>query len=97
MKREDLIHPEIMGNKWRKLKYNLLEARARGKKRLITKGGAYSNHIAATAAAARTYGFESLGIIRGQELQIDSNLTLKTAHENGMKLEFVDRASYKEN
>lgn len=96
MKREDLIHPEIMGNKWRKLKYNLLEASATGKKRLITKGGAYSNHIAATAAAAKTYGFDSLGIIRGQELNTQSNLTLKTAHKNGMKLQFVDRAAYKE-
>jgi len=96
VKREDLIHPEIMGNKWRKLKYNLLDARAKGKKTLITKGGAYSNHIAATAAAAKAYGFEALGIIRGQELLVDSNLTLKTANKNGMKLQFVDRASYKE-
>lgn len=96
VKREDLIHPEIMGNKWRKLKYNLEEARKLGCKRLVTMGGAFSNHIAATAAAAELYGFKSKGIIRGNELSPDSNVTLKTAHKKGMELQFVNRDEFRE-
>ena len=85
-----------MGNKWRKLKYNLIEAKASGKNRIVTKGGAYSNHIAATAAAAKTYGFQSVGIIRGHELHPQSNQTLQEAQNNGMKLLFVDRNKFRE-
>ena len=95
VKREDLIHAEIMGNKWRKLKYNLEEARKLGKNRLVTFGGAYSNHIAATAAAAKLYGFRSKGIIRGDELSHNSNHTLQTASGNGMELEFVSREDFR--
>ncbi len=96
VKREDLIHEEIMGNKWRKLKYNLDEAQKRGKKRLVTFGGAYSNHIAATAAAANLYGFQSKGIIRGEELHANSNPTLRKAASKGMKFEFVSRQRFRE-
>lgn len=96
VKREDLIHEEIMGNKWRKLKYNLEEAKKLKKKRLVTFGGAYSNHIAATAAAAALYGFESKGIIRGEELNASSNRTLRTAASKGMTLEFVSREQFRE-
>ncbi|MBV6645998.1 MAG: pyridoxal-phosphate dependent enzyme [Cyclobacteriaceae bacterium] len=95
VKREDLIHPEIMGNKWRKLKYNLLEAQSNKVRTLVTFGGAYSNHIAATAAAANEYGFRSIGIIRGDELGPSSNPTLEKAQQNGMMLLFVSRADFR--
>lgn len=95
VKRDDLTHPLVMGNKWRKLKYNLEEARNQRKKQLVTLGGAYSNHIAATAAAAKIFGFGSVGIIRGDELNENSNPTLKMASKNGMKLVFVSRSTYK--
>lgn len=95
VKRDDLIHPEIMGNKWRKLKYNLEEAKKKDKNTLITFGGAYSNHIAAVSAAGKTFGFKSIGIIRGDELSINANATLIKAHENGMELRFIDRLTYR--
>lgn len=95
VKRDDLIHPEVMGNKWRKLKYNLLAAKQKGYRKVVTLGGAYSNHIAATAAAARLMGFESYGIIRGEELHRDSNSTLQKAYKDGMRFQFVSRTSYR--
>lgn len=95
VKREDLIHPEIMGNKWRKLKYNLIAAQKSDSSTLLTFGGAYSNHIAATAAAARECGLSSVGIIRGDELTADSNHTLREAAANGMELRFVDRQLFR--
>jgi 1-aminocyclopropane-1-carboxylate deaminase len=95
VKRDDLLHPEIMGNKWRKLKYNLEEAKKQGHKTILTFGGAYSNHIAATAAAAKEFGFNSIGIIRGEELNEESNPTLKFASQKGMKLKFIDRNRYR--
>ncbi len=67
--RLDKIHPDISGNKWYKLKYNLEEARKQKKNTLLTFGGAYSNHIAATAAAGKEFGFKTIGIIRGDELE----------------------------
>src|SRR2546423_15273894 len=67
LNRDDLIHPEVPGNKWRKLKYNLMAAKDQGHSRILTFGGAYSNHIRATAAAGRHFGFETVGIIRGEE------------------------------
>jgi len=94
VKRDDLIHQEISGNKWRKLKYNLLEAKKLGYKQILTFGGAYSNHIAATAAAAKKYGFESIGIIRGDELNKSSNSTLQKADKDGMHLQFVTRNEF---
>lgn len=95
IKRDDLTHPEIMGNKWRKLKYNLLEARARSVNTIVTFGGAYSNHIAATAAACHAEGFRSIGIIRGEELHPNANPTLRKASEHGMELRFVDRSTFR--
>ena len=95
VKREDLIHPEIMGNKWRKLKYNLHAAREQKKNTLVTFGGAYSNHIAAVAAASRIYGFKSIGYIRGEELHADSNPTLRKASKDGMDLRFLTRTNFR--
>ncbi|WP_425389477.1 1-aminocyclopropane-1-carboxylate deaminase/D-cysteine desulfhydrase [Ekhidna sp.] len=95
VKRDDLIHSEIMGNKWRKLKYNLQKMKEDGLDSMVTMGGAFSNHIAATAAAAKAYGFKAVGIIRGEELHEFSNETLKTASENGMEFQFVDRNTFR--
>ncbi|MEP2026137.1 MAG: pyridoxal-phosphate dependent enzyme [Reichenbachiella sp.] len=94
MKRDDLIDSDISGNKWRKLKYNLIEARKQGYETIVTFGGAYSNHIAATAAACKRFGFQSIGIIRGEELNSSSNPTLVKASEDGMKLQFISRIDY---
>jgi 1-aminocyclopropane-1-carboxylate deaminase len=94
IKREDLNHPLVSGNKWWKLKYNLVEARKQGKKILLTFGGAYSNHIFATAAAAHALGFESIGVIRGEEtLPLNDTLLFATAH--GMNLCYVSREDYR--
>lgn len=93
-KRDDLIHPAISGNKWRKLKYHLLHAREQGKQHLLSFGGAYSNHIHALAAAGSHYGFRTTGIIRGESDAV-SNSTLSDARRWGMDLVFVDRQSYR--
>ena len=95
--REDLIHSEISGNKYRKLKYNFLEAEKLGFNKIITFGGAFSNHIAATAAAGKEYGFETIGIIRGEELanKIEENATLRFAKNCGMQLYFISREEYR--
>ena len=97
VKREDKIHPFISGNKYRKLKYNLLEAEKLGFKTLLTFGGAFSNHIAAVASAGKMLGFKTIGVIRGDELQnkIFQNSTLTFAQEQGMQLKFVSRQDYK--
>ena len=96
IKRLDLVHPHISGNKFFKLKYNLLAAQQQGYKKLLTFGGAYSNHIAATAYATQLFGFESLGIIRGEELASKPlNSTLHTAQRFGMQLQFVTREAYR--
>ena len=97
MKREDLIHPFVSGNKFRKLKYNLLEAKEQKKETLLTFGGAFSNHIAAVAYAGHQHGFKTIGIIRGEELgsQQDLNPTLAFAKSCGMQFEFVSREAYR--
>jgi len=101
VKREDLLHPEISGNKFRKLKYNLIKAKADGFSTLLTYGGAYSNHIAATAAAGNLFNFKTIGVIRGNELGDDlektlaQNPTLKLAHKYGMHFKFVSRSDYR--
>lgn len=97
VKREDLLHPHISGNKFRKLKYNILQAKAEGKTALLTFGGAYSNHIAAAAAAGKEYGFDTIGIIRGEELvnKIGDNPTLSFAEGLGMTFKFVSREAYR--
>ncbi|MFI0491251.1 1-aminocyclopropane-1-carboxylate deaminase/D-cysteine desulfhydrase [Flavobacterium sp.] len=97
IRREDLIHPIVSGNKFRKLKYNLLQAKAEKQQTLLTFGGAYSNHIAAVAFAGKENGFKTIGIIRGDELEskIAKNPTLKFAQECGMQFEFVTREDYR--
>ncbi|WP_299107637.1 pyridoxal-phosphate dependent enzyme [uncultured Tenacibaculum sp.] len=101
IKREDSIHPFVSGNKFRKLKYNITKAQEEKQHTLLTFGGAYSNHIAATAAAGKMAGFKTIGIIRGDELAKDiertlaGNATLKHAVENGMQLRFVSRELYR--
>lgn len=94
IKREDLNHPFVSGNKWWKLKYNLEEAQRQGHRTLLTFGGAYSNHIYATAAAARELGLESIGIIRGEET-LPLNPVLTFARECGMQLHYVSRTAYR--
>jgi 1-aminocyclopropane-1-carboxylate deaminase len=93
IKRDDLIHPIISGNKWRKLKYLLKKARAQNKTHLVTFGGAYSNHLLATAAAAARFGFKATGIVRGEAVDND---TLFMCRLHGMNLQFVDRESYRD-
>ena len=97
IRREDLIHPFVSGNKFRKLKYNLIQAKNENKTTLVTFGGAFSNHIAAVAYAGKENGFETIGIIRGDELQskTQKNPTLQFANDCGMEFEFVTRESYK--
>lgn len=94
IKREDLNHPLISGNKWWKLKYNLDEAIQLGHKTLLTFGGAYSNHIYATAAAAHELGLKSIGVIRGEET-LPLNSTLSFARNRGMKLHYISREAYR--
>ncbi len=90
--RADLVHPLISGNKWFKLKYNLLSASKQGYPRVISFGGAYSNHIHALAWSAQQLGLSSVGVIRGEEV---SNPMLVDAQKWGMRLHFVDRANYR--
>lgn len=98
VKREDLLHPEVSGNKFRKLKYNIAKAKALGYTRVLTFGGAYSNHIAATAAVGRILGIPTIGVIRGEELVhvYKQNPTLAKAEEDGMRFKFVTRTAYRE-
>lgn len=98
IKREDLIHPYISGNKYRKLKYNIVEAKRQNVAKLLTFGGAFSNHIAAVAAVGKQFGFETVGVIRGEELavKVPENPTLQFAVNCGMKLKFVSRESYRQ-
>jgi 1-aminocyclopropane-1-carboxylate deaminase len=95
IKRDDLIHPEVSGNKWRKLKYNIEKLKQEKKDVLLTFGGAYSNHIAATAAAGKFLGVKTIGFIRGEELANEPlNKTLKKAKDDGMELHFISREDY---
>ena len=95
--REDLNHPTISGNKLRKLKYNLQEALRQKNDTIITFGGAFSNHILATAAAAKIAGIQSIGVIRGEELaDKELNSTLKKAKDFGMNFKFISREKYRQ-
>lgn len=94
LKRDDLIHPEISGNKWRKLKYNIAKAKQEHKTTLLTFGGAFSNHITATAAAGKYFNFKTVGIIRGEEHQ-PLNKSLQFAKDCGMQLIYLDRENYR--
>lgn len=93
LKRDDLIHPELIGNKWRKLVPNIEAARGRT---LVTFGGAYSNHLRATAAAGRLLGLPTVGVVRGDELAgRPLNPSLARCAADGMRLHFTDRAAYR--
>ncbi|MFD7338002.1 1-aminocyclopropane-1-carboxylate deaminase/D-cysteine desulfhydrase [Streptomyces violascens] len=93
LKRDDLIHPELVGNKWRKLVLNLEAAAGRP---VLTFGGAYSNHLRATAAAGRLLGFPTIGVVRGDELAgRPLNPSLAQCAADGMRLHFVDRSAYR--
>lgn len=94
IKREDLNDPELSGNKLHKLKYNLFDAREKGYKKLLTFGGAYSNHIYALAAAGKRFGFETIGVIRGEE-HLPLNPTLSFAKSCGMKITYMGRSVYR--
>ena len=97
LKPEYLNHEFVSGNKWRKLKYNLLKAKDEGQTTLLSFGGAYSNHIAALASAGKAYNFKTIGVIRGEELEsnFENNPTLKYAKSCGMTFKFVSRDDYK--
>jgi 1-aminocyclopropane-1-carboxylate deaminase len=95
LKREDLNHPFVSGNKWWKLKYNLEEALRSGSSTLLTFGGAFSNHIYATAAAAHELGLRSIGVIRGEE-KLPLNPVLHFAQTRGMQLYYVSRGLYRQ-
>ncbi|MFI8994466.1 1-aminocyclopropane-1-carboxylate deaminase/D-cysteine desulfhydrase [Streptomyces sp. NPDC053542] len=96
LKRDDLIHPDLPGNKWRKLEPNLRAAAAAGDRTLLTFGGAYSNHLRATAAAGRLLGLATIGVVRGEELAgRPLNPSLARCAADGMRLHFLDRARYR--
>ena len=95
VKREDLNHPFVSGNKWWKLKFNLEKATQKGMRTILTFGGAFSNHIYATAAASHELGFQSIGMIRGEEV-IPLNDTLQFAKKMGMRLHYISREAYRE-
>jgi 1-aminocyclopropane-1-carboxylate deaminase len=94
IKRDDLIDEEVSGNKWRKLKFNIEHAQFFQKEGILTFGGAYSNHLIATAAASALVGLKSIGIVRGEELTASSNHNLKRCEELGMQLIFIPRSDY---
>ena len=101
LKREDLLHSEVSGNKFRKLKYNIKEAIAQGRSKIVTFGGAFSNHIAATGAAGKMANIDTVGVIRGEELAVDLpktlkfNPTLQFASSCGMEFKFMSREEYR--
>ncbi|EST38635.1 hypothetical protein N566_06290 [Streptomycetaceae bacterium MP113-05] len=96
LKRDDLIHPDLPGNKWRKLLPNLEAAAEGGHRGLLTFGGAYSNHLRATAAAGRLLGMQTVGVVRGEELaDRPLNPSLARCVADGMRLHFVSRADYR--
>ncbi len=97
LKRDDLLHPFVSGNKWRKLIHNFLAAREQGHRTILTFGGAYSNHLHATAAAGQAFGFDTIGIVRGEELRhLPLNPTLAFCRACGMTLYFVSRVTYRQ-
>ncbi|OED46124.1 hypothetical protein ACH42_04065 [Endozoicomonas sp. (ex Bugula neritina AB1)] len=93
--RLDLLHPDISGNKWFKLKHNIIEARRQGMNTLLSFGGAWSNHIHALSAAGKHLGMSTIGVIRGERSKTLSD-TLKDAEQWGMRLHFVTRKAYRE-
>jgi 1-aminocyclopropane-1-carboxylate deaminase len=95
VQRDDLLHPTVSGNKFRKLRYNLETARQQGHHTLLSFGGAYSNHLAALAAAAQIMGFQSIGLVRGEE-HSPLNPVLQFCKEQGMVLHYISRSEYRE-
>lgn len=95
IKRDDLIHAAVSGNKWRKLKYNLQQARAQKAATLLTFGGAFSNHLYAAAAAGNYLGFNTIGIVRGEDPKEKKSPTLVFCEQQGMQLHYVTREEYK--
>ncbi|HEY3873646.1 MAG TPA: pyridoxal-phosphate dependent enzyme [Actinocrinis sp.] len=94
LKRDDLIHPDLPGNKWRKLAPNLAAARDQGHSMLLTFGGAFSNHLSATAAAGHYFGFGTVGVVRGEQ-HLPLNPVLAKAAAFGMRLTYLDRSAYR--
>lgn len=94
IKREDLNHSQLSGNKWHKLKYNLIAASDKGYNTLLSFGGSYSNHIYAVAAAGKLFGYKTIGIIRGEEHK-PLNPVLSFASASGMQLHYMDRKTYR--
>ncbi|GAB5415911.1 MAG: pyridoxal-phosphate dependent enzyme [Crocinitomicaceae bacterium] len=94
VKRDDLIDDAVSGNKWRKLKFNILQCQQYKNEGILTFGGAFSNHLVATASACRKAGLTSVGVVRGDELKPNSNATLAKCGELGMQLYFVSREEY---
>ena len=94
VKRDDLIHPEVSGNKWRKLKWNLLGALQNNCNVISTCGGAYSNHLLATASLGKDFGIQTRAYVRGDELNPSSNSLLKRCYDLNMDLRFIDRKRY---
>jgi 1-aminocyclopropane-1-carboxylate deaminase len=95
LKRDDLIHPDFPGNKWRKLAPNLVAAHEQGHTKLLTFGGAFSNHLRAVAAAGYHFGFQTVGVVRGEE-HLPLNEVLVAASDFGMRLTYLDRAAYRD-
>ena len=96
IKRDDLIHPFVSGNKWRKLKYNMEVIQLHNCDGCLTFGGAYSNHLLAVASAAQQFKIKSIAYVRGDELNENSNLLLRKCSELGMEMRFISRSSYQE-
>ncbi|GAB3165236.1 1-aminocyclopropane-1-carboxylate deaminase/D-cysteine desulfhydrase [Telluribacter humicola] len=96
IKRDDLIHPAVSGNKWRKLKYNLIRAKELGHDSVLTFGGAYSNHLFAMAAAGKAADLNTIGVVRGDELTAYSSPTLQYCQKQGMQLHFISREAYRQ-
>jgi 1-aminocyclopropane-1-carboxylate deaminase len=94
VKRDDLIHPEVSGNKWRKLKYVLQDVLVLKKDKVLTFGGAYSNHLYALAAAGKELGLKTIGVVRGEKPAQES-ATLQFCRQKGMELHFVSREEYR--
>lgn len=95
IKRDDLIHSSVSGNKWRKLKYVLQDAQTKGFETLLTFGGAWSNHLYATAAAGKVLGMKTIGIVRGEEYREKLTATLQFCAAQGMELFFISRENYR--
>ncbi len=96
LKRDDLLHPLVSGNKWRKLKYNLIAAQEQGFQTLLTFGGARSNHLYATAAAGQLLGLKTIGVVRGDEPALLNSPTIRFCQAAGMTIHPVSRAAFRE-